>query len=117
MDQNTAPLHGFDGAEDYYRRSSSESFLAAIDIPTLLVHADDDPFLPARAVPRRVVASNPKLVTAFTARGGHVGFVAAGPAWRPRFWAENEVSRFFAHVLGTRENRGDTGDAAVLELG
>lgn len=94
----TAPLHGFRDAADYYARSSSNQFLSSIRVPTLLVHALDDPFLPAAAVPVEEVAANPHLEARFTAAGGHVGFVT-GPLWRPRFWAEGTVAAFLARRL------------------
>src|SRR5690606_18741395 len=97
-DAVTAPLHGFDGAEDYYRRSSSHQFLPAIRVPTLLLHAADDPFLPGRHFPRQHVASNPYLTALVTARGGHVGFIGGTP-WRPRFWAEETAAAWLAELL------------------
>ncbi len=97
-DAATAPLHGFTGAEDYYQRSSSGRSIEDIQIPTLLIHSADDPFLPAKCIPRRQAHENPNIVTAFANRGGHVGFVTGMP-WRPIFWAEREVGRFMAEML------------------
>jgi hypothetical protein len=98
----TARLHGFDGADDYYTRSSSARFLPAIRVPTLLVHALDDPFVDERAIPHDAIATNPALHTAFVAHGGHVGFIAGSPG-RPRFWAEREAARFLAmHAFAPR---------------
>lgn len=106
----TAPLHGFRDADDYYRRSSSRAFLATIRVPTLLVHALDDPFLPAAAVPSRAaIASNPFLHGAVVSRGGHVGFVS-GPAWAPVFWAERRASRFLAGRLRVAHPEPRIGD-------
>ncbi len=102
-DAATAPLHGFDGAEDYYRRSSSKQAIAGIRIPTLLLHAADDPFQPRECVPMGAANENPYIVTAFTEMGGHVGFVARSWPWRPTFWAEAEVARFLADQLGADE--------------
>lgn len=96
-DALTAPLHGFGDAADYYRRSSSASFLASVRVPTLLLHAMDDPFLPPEAVPTRAMTSNPALHPVLTDRGGHVGFVAGSLA-HPRFWAEESAARFLAGV-------------------
>jgi predicted alpha/beta-fold hydrolase len=96
----TAPLHGFADADDYYRRSSSRGFVSRIDIPTLLVHSRDDPFLPAAAIPIDEFRRNPCLTVAITEKGGHVGFIE-GPPWRPRFWAEEEAARFLAFQLTT----------------
>ena len=95
----TAPLHGFEGAEDYYARSSSAGFLDRIRVPTLLLHSRDDPFLPAHAVPDDAVSRNPALTGVFTPRGGHVGFIAAGRPWPPLPWAEKEAAGFLAHHL------------------
>lgn len=97
-DAATAPLHGFAGADDYYCRSSSAGFLPRIRTPTLLLHADDDPFLPGTALPRDAIAANPCLSAVVTQAGGHVGFIA-GPPWRPEFWAESEIARFLAAQL------------------
>lgn len=97
-DAATAPLHGFAGAEDYYTRSSSKSYLERVRVPTLLLHAADDPFLPARAFPHTEVAANPCLTAVLTRRGGHVGFIG-GPPWRPRFWAEETAAVWFAGKL------------------
>ncbi len=94
----TAPLHGFADAEDYYARSSSGPLLSGIRVPTLLLHAFDDPFLPADHVPVEAAAANPWIVPAFTATGGHVGFIHGTPR-RPRFWAEEEAARFLASAL------------------
>ncbi|HEU4882647.1 MAG TPA: alpha/beta fold hydrolase [Longimicrobium sp.] len=94
----TARLHGFADADDYYTRSSSGGYLHGIRVPTLLVHALDDPFVDERAIPHDVIDANPHLHTAFVPRGGHVGFIE-GPPHAPRFWAEGEAARFFAgHV-------------------
>lgn len=98
-DVATAPLHGFAHAEDYYRRASSGPLLDRITVPTLLVHALDDPFLPARAVPTAATLGNPAITMAITARGGHVGFVAGRP-WSPVFWAERQAAAFLAGKLG-----------------
>lgn len=98
-DAITAPLHGFADAADYYRRASSAAVLDAIRVPTLLLQSEDDPFLPARHLPRDAVRRNPALIAAFTKRGGHVGFVSGALPWRPRFWAEAEAARFLQYRL------------------
>lgn len=97
-DAVTAPLHGFADAADYYARSSSARVLPSVRVPTLLLHAADDPFYPARDMPWPSIRANPAIETVITDRGGHVGFVA-GPPWRPRFWVESEAARFLAARL------------------
>ena len=92
------PIHGFDDAEDYYRKSSSAQFLDAITVPTLLIHSLDDPFLPSDRVPQQIEQTNPNVRAAFTRRGGHVGFVTGAP-WSPAFWGERRVAQFLAKRL------------------
>ncbi len=94
----TSPLHGFEGAEAYYRESSSVRFLDTIRVPTLLLHSMDDPFLPADRVPLEAMEQNPWLVPAVTKRGGHVGFLQGSPT-DPRFWADEEAARFLGSGL------------------
>jgi uncharacterized protein len=98
----TGPLHGFAGADDYYARSSALGFLAKVRVPTLLLSAVDDPFLPADVLDDvwRIAAKNPALVAEFVQRGGHVGFIS-GPPWRPFYWGEWRVAEFLeARVKG-----------------
>jgi predicted alpha/beta-fold hydrolase len=73
----TAPLHGFRDAEDYWARSSSKPWLRRIAVPTLVLNARNDPFLPSRALPRRDEVSS-AVTLDFPDGGGHVGFVHAG---------------------------------------
>ena len=101
-DAVTAPVHGFADAHDYYRRSSSIHFLAAIRRPTLLLSAYDDPFLPP-AVLHEVAAiadTNSCLTVEFHRRGGHVGFVAGNRPWAPRYYAEDRVLAFLRSGVG-----------------
>lgn len=74
-DAVTAPLHGFAGAADYYARASSGPLLGAIRVPTLMLNALNDPFLPRAALERAVRGASAHLVLEFPEAGGHVGFV------------------------------------------
>jgi len=100
-DAITAPLHGFQDAADYYERSSSLGFLSAIRLPTLLLSARDDPFLPVHVLDdvTRIAASNPALHLEIAERGGHVGFVSGTVPWRPRYYAEWRIAEWFASLL------------------
>ena len=100
-DAVTAPLHGFAGADDYYDRSSSIHFLADIRVPTLLLSAVDDPFLPPAVLDevRAVARTNPLLELEFVQRGGHVGFISGRVPWRPFYYAEWRVCEFLAEQL------------------
>ena len=101
-DAVTARIHGFDGAEDYYSRSSSIGWLARIRTPTLLLSARDDPFLPPEVLREvEVIArANPALQIDFSSHGGHVGFLAGRP-WRPEYWADKRIADHFARYLTT----------------
>jgi len=101
-DAVTAPIHGFLDADDYYTQSSALRYLAAIRLPTLLLSAVDDPFLPPAVLEevRTIAARAPALALEFVPRGGHVGFVV-GPPWRPFYYAEWRVAEFLAGVLDT----------------
>jgi predicted alpha/beta-fold hydrolase len=97
----TAPVHGFLSADDYYRRSSALHFLSSIRIPTLLLSAVDDPFLPREVLDEvRVIAErNPALQIEFLPHGGHVGFVGGVWPWRPDYYMERRVGTFFTRHL------------------
>lgn len=91
-DALTAPLHGFAGVEDYYARASCAGHLAGITKPTLILHAADDPLVPAATIPKDF----PTAVTLrCSARGGHVGSLAG---WWPRQWLPGEACGFIEEV-------------------
>jgi predicted alpha/beta-fold hydrolase len=73
----TAPVHGFRDTDDYWTRASSKPWLARIEIPTLLVNARNDPFLPESVLPAADEVSS-HVVLEFPETGGHAGFVS-GP--------------------------------------
>lgn len=93
----TAPLHGFSGAEDYYTRSSALRFLAGIRVPTLLLSAYDDPFLPREVLiaVSKEAERNSALHIEFHSRGGHVGFVHGQVPWQAGYYMEKRVLGFF----------------------
>lgn len=100
-DTVTAPVHGFGGATDYYTRSSSIGFLPGIRLPTLLLSAVDDPFLPSDVLERvrEIASGNPALHIEFVNRGGHVGFISGSVPWRPFYYAEWRVAEFLSGQL------------------
>jgi len=91
-DQVTAGLHGFTGAEDYYTRSSSRPFLKRIEVPTLVLHAVDDPFMTPAVIPTEADLS-PHVTLELSPKGGHVGFVY-GSIFRPEYWLEERIPTF-----------------------
>jgi predicted alpha/beta-fold hydrolase len=100
-DAVTAPVHGFASAHDYYTQSSSMQYLSNIRVPTLLLSSSDDPFLPRHVLERarQAAAANPALTVEFHEAGGHVGFVAGSWPWRPVYYAEQRVFRFFEEAM------------------
>jgi len=98
-DAATAPLHGFNGADDYYAQSSCGQFIPKITVPTLVIHARDDPFVPADAIPETALEDNPSITPVITRHGGHVGFVSGSIPFAPHFWAEDTIARWFGNQL------------------
>jgi predicted alpha/beta-fold hydrolase len=92
-DAVTAPLHGFDGAHDYWQRSSCRQFLGAIRVPTAIIHALNDPFLPVGALARQAEVS-PQVTLDYHDEGGHVGFPTGAPPARLDWLPE----RILAHL-------------------
>lgn len=89
----TAPHGGFSDAEDYYAKSSALSLLAKIRVPTLILHARDDPLVPLGPFLRPETHGNPDVVVTTPPHGGHVGFVS-GEGKGERFWAEWVITQF-----------------------
>jgi predicted alpha/beta-fold hydrolase len=93
----TAPLHGFKDADDYWTRASSKGDLRRIEVPTLLIHARNDPFLPGRHLPQPQDVS-PSVTLEYPAQGGHVGFVS-GPFPGRLDWLPRRALAFFESHL------------------
>lgn len=94
----TAPLHGFADADDYWHRSSCRPFLRKIQTPTLILHSEDDPFLPEDAIPSNSELS-PPVQLELSAQGGHVGFVGGYWPWKPQYWLEQRIPEFLDSYL------------------
>ena len=109
-DAVTAPLHGFVDASDYYTKSSAIGWLSRIRISSLLLSAEDDPFLPADVLDevREIARSNSHLHVEFVKRGGHVGFIGGRVPWRPLYYAETRVLDFLAESLASRMADNDS---------
>ena len=97
-DALTAPLAGFADAAESYRLCSSQRFLPTIRTPTLLLHAEDDPFLPRDRIPTEAASANPRITLSLHPRGGHVGFLGGSLA-RPRFWGDETAAAWLAARL------------------
>jgi predicted alpha/beta-fold hydrolase len=93
----TAPLHGFASADDYYEQSASGRYLGGIRIPTLLVNALNDPFLPASCYPRDAATTSQWFYLETPAEGGHVGFNEGGPGGT--YYSERRTVDFFTRAV------------------
>ncbi len=93
----TGPVHGFKNAKEYYACSSAEPYVSGITKPTLIIHAEDDPFMPKTVLPD--IKSLPECVSVELSRhGGHVGFVG-GTLFEPRYWLEERVPDFLQKYI------------------
>jgi predicted alpha/beta-fold hydrolase len=103
------PMHGFPGVDEYYVRASCGPLLPNVRVPTLLVHADDDPIVPGRTVKPFLSTLPPGVEVAWTEHGGHVGWYSGfeESAWLDS-WPLRRALEFFArHVDGTKTKRSE----------
>jgi len=89
----TAPLHGFKSAEDYYQQSSCRQYLGHVDVPTLILHAINDPFTTVDSLPTPKEITS-KISLEIMKEGGHVGFVTGKTPWQPIYWLERKIIQF-----------------------
>ena len=80
-DRFVAPRHGFAGAADYYDRCRAGRYLAAIEVPTLILHAENDPIVPPAPEYRQPERLAPAVTVALSRSGGHVGFHGRQGVW------------------------------------
>ena len=92
-DAVTAPLHGFNGMQDYYDRCSAKHFLHRIERPTLIINALDDPFMTPAVLPDAEQLSD-DVTLEVADNGGHVGFIDGGTPWRPTFYLPGRIIEF-----------------------
>jgi predicted alpha/beta-fold hydrolase len=90
--QYTAPLHGFRDARQYYAECSAVHFLSTIRVPTLIVNAENDPFLSPACFPIDAVMHHPFVRFEIPARGGHVGFTLFNS--NGLYWSELRALEF-----------------------
>ncbi len=96
-DRYTAPIHGFESAEDYWKKCSSKPYISGIRVPTLIVNAKNDPFLPQACFPIEEAAANSRVNLVMPDSGGHVGFVSFNR--ENRYWSEQQTINFLNNGL------------------
>ena len=89
----TAPLHGFRGVDHYWSTAASGPWLERIRVPTLVINARNDPFLPEQALLDAARNAAPGVVLEFPRTGGHAGFVSGPFPGRP--WLPQRIFEFF----------------------
>jgi predicted alpha/beta-fold hydrolase len=104
----TAPHHGFRDAADYYHRASAMRVIHRIAVPSLIVTAEDDPFVPVAPFRHPDVTDNPRVTAIVTPHGGHCAFVERPLGMYDGYWAEEAVVRFVTAYAGDRSATGRT---------
>ena len=97
-DKITAYYCGFSGADDYYARASASNVVDKITVPTLIVHATNDPFIRILRETRRKIAANPNIAFVETKDGGHCAFLGSRNGSDDGFWAETQMVNFLREI-------------------
>ena len=97
-DRVTAPLNGFRDVDHYYGESSSRQYLKSITTPTLILHAEDDPFMWPGTLPRAHELS-PTVTLELCRKGGHVGFVEGELPWNSHYWLDKRIMGHLNRLL------------------
>ena len=96
----TAPYFGFASAEDYYHRAAALRVIDRIQVPALVITAEDDPFVPHESFRDPAIAGNPNVTLVMTKHGGHCGFLGERDgASDDGYWAERQVVEFARQVF------------------
>jgi predicted alpha/beta-fold hydrolase len=103
---------GYASVEDYYAHASSRSLIPDIRVPSLIIHAQDDPFIPCAPLLDPSIAANPDVLLITPAHGGHVGFVAGETRGEDRFWAENRTIEFCTLLV----EQGASGNQQIVNV-
>jgi len=92
-DRVMSPYCGFTGADDYYHRAASARVVHRIAVPTLVLHALDDPFIRMLPETRAILLANPRVYLIETDHGGHCAFLAPAAGY-DGYWAERLLFDF-----------------------
>ncbi len=93
-DAYTAPDGGYNSAEDYYRRTGARRVIGSIEVPALIITAQDDPIVPYRSFENPDLRGNPSIRLLAPKHGGHCGFIQRSQPFEDRYWAENRLVEF-----------------------
>ena len=101
-DQITAPGFGFGTADRYYATQSALRFIPQIQVPALLITAQDDPFIPFKIYADQRISENENIQVIAPRHGGHLGFLSRHA---PRWWADERIVRWLDSQLIQRAPR------------
>jgi predicted alpha/beta-fold hydrolase len=97
----TAPYFKFESAEDYYHRAAALRVIDRIEVPALVITAEDDPFVPHQSFRGPAIVNNPHVSLVVTKHGGHCGFLAERNGTDDDgYWAERQVVEFASRTVG-----------------
>ena len=97
-DKVTAPLNGFSDVHAYYRQASSKQYLKKITTETLIIQAQDDPFMSPEVLPKAQDLSD-FVTLELSPCGGHVGFIGSNWPGKPVYWLESRIPEFLHAVF------------------
>jgi predicted alpha/beta-fold hydrolase len=108
------PMHGFSDVDRYYWEASSGPYLRKVHVPTVVIHADDDPMVPIDSVRRWLTDASSSVRVRLSRHGGHLGWLAGldESSWI-KGWATSEALAFFGEHAPASFSRATTASAAV----
>jgi predicted alpha/beta-fold hydrolase len=114
----TAPHFGFRDADDYYHRASAMRVIERIRVPSLVIAAEDDPFVPSHPFYDSNVIGNPSVQLLMCEHGGHCGFIGGQPGETrgedDGYWAERQIVEFvLRRYASTAHERRDAASAGA----
>ncbi|MEI6669109.1 MAG: alpha/beta fold hydrolase [Acidobacteriota bacterium] len=104
-DRYTAPHFGFADAADYYYHMAAMRVVDRIRIPTLVITAEDDPFIPVEPFRDERVTGNPHIHLRITRHGGHCGYIENARGDYDGYWAEQQIVEFAATHASATDRR------------
>lgn len=104
------PMHGFSDVDEYYRAASSGPLLGRVRVPTLVLHAEDDPMVPLETVQPWLPGASPKVEARLSRHGGHIGWLGGldETSW-VKGWATREALSFFSEHAPAAARRARAG--------
>ena len=113
----TAPDGGFTSADDYYDRSAARHVLPSIEVPTVIMTAQDDPFIPYAIFDDDAIRKNDWICVWATRHGGHCGFLQRSVSEEDSYWAENRLVESLTMELAAHGTQRSSGPRPQRDAG